>query len=97
MASAIFSICKYLSSGPWSALLTKYTGFCPCSVSLMRTALTASWATAKYRYRISPCTGRVRTGGSDNARFKCWSAFSHSSVHSNVDSFLRSLKSGRAC
>ncbi|MCI40959.1 hypothetical protein A2U01_0062192, partial [Trifolium medium] len=52
------------------ALLSKYTGFCPCSVSLTNTALMASEATAKYRYSGSPSLCRVRTGGSDNARFR---------------------------
>ncbi|MCI49986.1 hypothetical protein A2U01_0071230, partial [Trifolium medium] len=54
-------------------------------------ALMASEATAKYRYKTSPSAGRVKTGGSDNARLRCCSAFSHSSVHSNADSFLSSL------
>ncbi|MCI42933.1 hypothetical protein A2U01_0064170, partial [Trifolium medium] len=57
----------------------------------------ASEATAKYRYNVSPSIGRVKTRGSDNARLRCCSAFSHSSVHSNVDSFLSSLNKGNAC
>ncbi|MCI37889.1 hypothetical protein A2U01_0059116, partial [Trifolium medium] len=51
----------------------------------------ASEATTKYRYKTSPSTGRVKIGGSDNARLRCCRAFSHSSVHSNVDSFLSIL------
>ncbi|MCI90260.1 hypothetical protein A2U01_0111552, partial [Trifolium medium] len=51
----------------------------------------ASEATTKYRYKTSPSTGRVKTGGSNNARLRCCSAFSHFSVHSNADSFLSSL------
>ncbi|MCI52908.1 hypothetical protein A2U01_0074154, partial [Trifolium medium] len=56
-----------------------------------------SEAMAKYRYNVSPSTDRVKTGGSDNARLRCCNAFSHSSVHSNVDSFLSSLNKGNAC
>ncbi|MCI83814.1 hypothetical protein A2U01_0105090, partial [Trifolium medium] len=62
---------KYRISAPCRALLTKYTGFCPCPVSLINTALMASEATAKYKYSVSPSFGRVKTGGSDNARLRC--------------------------
>ncbi|MCI43138.1 hypothetical protein A2U01_0064375, partial [Trifolium medium] len=41
-AMAIFSISWYLSSGPCTALLVKYTGFYPSVVSRIRAALTAS-------------------------------------------------------
>ncbi|MCI44606.1 hypothetical protein A2U01_0065845, partial [Trifolium medium] len=34
------------------------------------TALIASEATAKYMYKTSPSAGRVKTGGSDNARLR---------------------------
>ncbi|MCI01659.1 hypothetical protein A2U01_0022686 [Trifolium medium] len=63
----------------------------------MRTALMAFEVTAKYRYNVSPSTGRFKTGGYENARLRCCSAFSHSSVHSNIDSFLSSLNKGNAC
>ncbi|MCI95331.1 hypothetical protein A2U01_0116629 [Trifolium medium] len=46
-ARAIFSISWYLSSGPYKALLVKYTGFCPSVVSRIKAALTASEATAR--------------------------------------------------
>ncbi|MCI35206.1 hypothetical protein A2U01_0056427 [Trifolium medium] len=36
----------------------------------MRTALMASEATTKYRYKTSPSTGRVKIGGSNNARLR---------------------------
>ncbi|MCI24484.1 hypothetical protein A2U01_0045668, partial [Trifolium medium] len=41
----------------------------------MRTTLITSGATAKYRYKVSPSTGRVKIGGSDNARLRCCTDF----------------------
>src|ERR1051325_3436762 len=63
----------------------------------MSTALTASLDTAKYRYKVSPCCGRDRTGGCESARLRCRRACSHSSFHSKVGPFLSNLKKGRAC
>jgi hypothetical protein len=54
-------------------------------------------ATTKHRYKTSPCSGRDKTQGLDKACFKCWRVALHSSAHSNVVSFHRSLKSGRLC
>jgi hypothetical protein len=92
-ANASFSIWGYLPSAPWSALLTKYTGFCPPSSSRIKAALIAVGVTAKYKYRTSPGIVRLSKGGLVRYAFKLEKASSHSSVHSKA--FLRILKKGR--
>src|SRR3954466_6997098 len=92
-----FSICWYRTSGPCRALLVKYTGFCPSLVSRIKAALTASFETARQRYRGSLSSGRERTGGLESTCLRCESACSHSSDHSKVASLRSSLKKGRAC
>ncbi|PNX98329.1 hypothetical protein L195_g021571 [Trifolium pratense] len=48
-ANATFSIWIYRILGPCNALLMKYNGFCPCSISRMRIALMTSEDTTKYK------------------------------------------------
>jgi hypothetical protein len=92
-ANASFSIWGYLPSTPWSALLTKYTGFCIPSSSRIKAALIAVGVTAKYKYRISPRMVRLSRGGLVRYAFKLEKASSHSFDHSKA--FLRILKKGR--
>jgi hypothetical protein len=91
--NASFSIWGYLPSAPWSALLTKYTGFCTPSYSWIKAALIAVGVTAKYKYRTSPGIVRLSKGELVRYAFKLEKASSHSSIHSKA--FLRILKKGR--
>src|SRR4051812_30576074 len=72
-------------------------GFWPSGVSRIKAALTASVDTARYRYRISPASGRDKSGGMERACLRWERECSHSSVHSKAVSLRKSLNKGRAC
>jgi hypothetical protein len=92
-ANASFLIWGYLSSAPYSALLTKYIGFCIPSSSWIRATLITVGETAKYRYNTS--LGIVRLSKEELVKylFSWEKASSHSLDHSKA--FFKILKKGR--
>ena len=95
-ARATFSIFRYLSLGPCSTLLMKYTGCCCQDSSQTNAPAMATSLTDKYKNNGFPTSGLLKIGGQERYCLKSKDAASHSDVHSKVFPFFMREKMGMA-
>ena len=95
-ARATFSNFRYLSSGPCSTLLMKYTGYCCRDFSRTSAPAMAASLTDRYKNSSFPTSGLLKTGGQERYCLKSENAASHSGIHSKVFPFFKREKMGIA-
>ena len=91
-AKGTFSIFRYLTSGPYSTLLMKYTGYCCRASSLTRALATTTLLTERYKINGLPTSSLLNIGGLERYLLNSVNVASQFRVHSKVLSFFNREK-----